>query len=196
MSIHHFSDASENGYGQCSYLRLVNQDGKIHCSLLVGKSRVPPKKFVSIPRLELTAAVLSVKMACTLRKELGIKVAKEIFWTDSQVVLAYIRSNSKRFKVFVANRVQQIHENTSINQWAYVPTSDNPADDASRGLDAVKQSPDSRWFNGPSFLWKTEDLWPEFNQDGADIEHDPEVKKDVTVNLLQVSTEVLANGEE
>ena len=104
LSIHHFSDASENGYGQCSYLRLVNQDGKIHCSLLVGKSRVPPKKFVSIPRLELTAAVLSVKMACTLRKELGIKVAKEIFWTDSQVVLAYIRSNSKRFKVFVANQ--------------------------------------------------------------------------------------------
>ena len=96
----------------------------------------------------------------------------------------------------MANRVQQIHENTSINQWAYVPTSDNPSDDASRGLDAVKQSPDSRWFNGPSFLRKTEDLWPEFNQDGADIEHDPEVKKDVTVNLLQVSTEVLANGEE
>ena len=57
ISIHHFSDASEHGYGQCSYIRYVNEDGLIHCSLLLGKSRVFPKKLISVPRLELTAAV-------------------------------------------------------------------------------------------------------------------------------------------
>ena len=61
-SLHHFSDASEEGYGQSTYLRLVNVSGKIHCCLLMGKSRVTPKKYVTIPRLELVAAVLSVKI--------------------------------------------------------------------------------------------------------------------------------------
>ena len=75
---------------------------------------------MSIPRLELTAAVLSVKVACLLRKELQTDGLKERFWTDSQVVLAYIRSSSKRFKVFVANRIHQTKKNTRVDQWHYV----------------------------------------------------------------------------
>ena len=57
-SLHHFSDAIERGYGQDSYLRLVDNRGKIHCTLLTGKSRVAPVRYVSIPRLELTAATI------------------------------------------------------------------------------------------------------------------------------------------
>ena len=87
-SLNHFSDASEKGYGQCSYIQLVNDEGKIHCSLLVGKSKVTPKKFLSNPRLELTAAVLSVKMACLIKKELNLGNITERFWTNSQMVLA------------------------------------------------------------------------------------------------------------
>ena len=67
-SLQHFPDASEKGYGQCSYIQLINDEGEIHCSLLVGKSRVTPKEFLSAPRLELTAAVLSVKMACLIKR--------------------------------------------------------------------------------------------------------------------------------
>ena len=85
-SLHHFLDASEKEYGHCSYIWLVNDEGKIHCSLLVGKSRVTPKKFLSTPRLELT--VLSVKMACLIKKELNLGNITERFWTDSQMVLA------------------------------------------------------------------------------------------------------------
>ena len=59
--VHHFSDASEDGYGQCLYLRIIDQFGAIHCSLLTGKSRVSPIKFVSIPRLELTAVTLFIR---------------------------------------------------------------------------------------------------------------------------------------
>ena len=68
VSLHHFSVASEFGYGQCSYIRLVNKTGGVHCSLLLGKSRTVPKKFVSMPRLELNAAVLSVKMTSVEEK--------------------------------------------------------------------------------------------------------------------------------
>ena len=114
-SLHHFSDASDIGYGQASYLRMVNEDGKVHCCLLIGKSRVTPLKVVSVPRLELTAAVLSVKICQQLKQELNIEEdiseVEEFFWTDSQVVLNYISNESKRFKVFVANRVQMIRNN-------------------------------------------------------------------------------------
>ena len=58
--LNNFSDACQSGYGQCSYIRFVNDKAQIHCCLLIGKSRVTPLKFISIPRLELTAAVLSV----------------------------------------------------------------------------------------------------------------------------------------
>ena len=116
-SLHHFSDASECGYGQTTYLRMVNDLEEVHCSLTFGKSRVAPIKYVSIPRLELTAATLSVKISKILRDELDIHISSEVFWTDKQVVLGYINSDSRRFKIFVANRVQFIRDNTDIEQW-------------------------------------------------------------------------------
>ena len=194
-SLHHFSDASEKGYGQCSYIRLKNDEGKIHCSLLVGKFKVTSKKFLSIPRLELTAAVLSVKMACLIRKELNFGNIAEKFWTDSQVVLAYIRSTTKRFKVFVANRVQKIQEHSDVNQWNYVKGKDNPADDASRGLDPRKETSSSRWFTGPAFLWQREEVWPSCSEATCVGDDDPEIKRDVKVNAVQLVNDVLENVE-
>ena len=79
--IHHFSDASEEVHGQASYLTLVKYQGVIHCFLLIWKAIVSPLKHVSIPRLELVAARLSVKIALLLREELDIKINKEDFWT-------------------------------------------------------------------------------------------------------------------
>ena len=93
--LHHFSDASTNGYGQCSYIRLENDKGKIHCSLVLGKARVAPLKMVTIPRLELTAAVVSVRVSEMLRQELQYEGVQEIFWMDSKVVLGYIKNDSK-----------------------------------------------------------------------------------------------------
>ena len=131
----------------------MNDEGEIHCSSLVGKSRVTPKKFLSTSRLELTAAVLSVKIACLIRKELNLGNITERFWTDSQVVLTYIRSTTKRFKVFVANQVQKIQEHSDgKSQWKYLKGRDNPVDDALRGLDPRKETSSSRWFSGPAFL--------------------------------------------
>ncbi|KAL6463232.1 hypothetical protein MHYP_G00276230 [Metynnis hypsauchen] len=77
--LHHFSDASISGYGQCSYLRLSNEDGDVHCALVIGKSRVAPTKLTTIPRLELTAAVVSVKVSNVLKEELGYANVQEFF---------------------------------------------------------------------------------------------------------------------
>ena len=125
---------------------MVDEKDRVHSSLLLGKSRVAPKKFISVPRLELNAAVLSVKIACLLKKELNLGEVEEWFWTDSKVVLGYIKNDVRRFKTFVANRIQQIRENTEVRQWQYVPTRENPADDAFRGLNAERVHSGSRWF--------------------------------------------------
>ena len=177
--LHHFSDASTTGYGQCSYVRLVDDKGQIHCSLIMGKARVAPLKMVTIPRLELTAAVVSVRISDMLRQELRYESVEEIFWTDSKVVLGYIKNDSKRFHVFVANRVQQIRDQTSPSQWRHVETKCNPADDASRGITAKELVESSRWISGPEFLWTPEDQWPQplENQDLVTPSDDPEVKK-------------------
>lgn len=155
VEIHHFSDASTEGYGQCSYLRLVDNKEHVHCSLLMSKSKVAPVKFVTIPRLELAAAVVSVKISALLQQELQFPNAQEYFWTDSKVVIGYIRNDARRFHIFVANRVQQIRSHTSPSQWRYVESGLNPADSASRGISANTLVYKSNWFRGPDFLWDT-----------------------------------------
>ena len=74
------------------------------------KACVAPLKYISIPRMELTAATLSAKQSAFLRKELQYPDIKEAFWTDSQAVLGYIANESRKFKIFVANRLEMIKE--------------------------------------------------------------------------------------
>ena len=87
ISLHNFSDASEIGYGQCSYLRVVDENENIHCSLIMDKTRVAPRNFVFIRRLELVAAVLSVKISNMIKKELQLQGIDEYFRTESRIVL-------------------------------------------------------------------------------------------------------------
>ena len=82
-SLHPFFDAIKSGYGQGSYLKMENEKGDINCCLIFGKSRVAPVKYVSIPRLELTTATLSVNISMMLKEELDIHITSESFWTDS-----------------------------------------------------------------------------------------------------------------
>ena len=130
--VHHFFDTSEEGYAQCSYLRLINEFGIIHCSLLIRKSRVSPIRYVLIPRLELTAATLTIKLSKLIKKELNIEDYEEKYWTDHKVILVYINNEVKHFKIFVANRDQKIKENSNKEQRKYISSRDNPVDD---GLD-------------------------------------------------------------
>ena len=193
VTLHHFSDASEEGYGQVSYLRLVDTENKIQCAFLMGKSRVALLKFVSIPGLELTAATLSVKISKLIRVELQYNIDKEYFWTDSQVVLGYLQNESKRFKVFVANRIQIIKEHSDVGQWQYVASKDNPADYASRGIIGKKRHKIDQWFNGPSFLWKDTNEWPPSAKiPEVDSNNDPEIKRVAVVNMVGQKQDILS----
>ncbi|VDI83955.1 Hypothetical predicted protein [Mytilus galloprovincialis] len=127
-------DGSELGYGACAYLRLVDGNDKITCSLVIGKARLAPIKQMSIPRLELSGAVTACRLYQILNDELEIKIDNVTFWTDSTIVLGYIRNTCRRFKTFVANRLSIIHNTTSLDQWRHVNSPSNPADIASRGI--------------------------------------------------------------
>lgn len=174
--LHHFSDASSSGYGECSYLRTVSKSGEVHCTLVMGKARVAPTKVTTIPRLELSAAVVATRTSDLLKREMELEGLQEYFWTDSKVVLGYINNDARRFHVFVANRIQRIKSSTEPRQWRYVASEDNPADHASRGLTA-KELVESNWFTGPSFLWQKE-LPKEEETKAEEIDsEDPELKK-------------------
>ena len=69
---------------------VVDESGKIHGNLIMGKSCVARLKYITIPRMEL-AATLSVKISVILRKEFQLPVTREIFWTDSEAV-SYVLS--------------------------------------------------------------------------------------------------------
>ncbi len=182
VQLHHFADASESGYGTVSYLRYCN-GSQVHCSFVLAKARVAPLKMVSIPRLELTAATLMVRVNHMLQKELKMHLDQVYFWTDSQTVLKYINNETSRFKTFVANRVEVIRNGSETSQWNYVPTECNPADDCSRGLSMEKLLKCERWFNGPQFLWKATSEWPgrSFALDETLSNQDPEVRVKVGV---------------
>ena len=157
--LHHFSDASEIGLGSVSYLRLVNGQGDVHCSFLSSKSRVAPLKTITIPRLELSAAAISVKQDKVLKRELEIPISSQsVFWTDSTAVLRYVKNETRRYHTFVANRVALIRGGSEPHQWNHVSGDMNPADDASRGLTADVFLSKGRWLMGPKYLWKPEHM--------------------------------------
>lgn len=144
-------------------------------------------KQTTIPRLELTAAVLAVRLDKMLKGQLQLELDQSVFWTDSTTVLNYIASETKRLHTFVANRVAVIREATEVAQWRYIGSKQNPADEASRGLSADDFLKCERWLKGPEFLMTGEMTWPKLEVNKPDVNlNDPEVKQDLTVNACVV----------
>ena len=164
--LHHFADASEGAYGSATYLRMINKNGEIHCSLIFGKGRLAPLKPLTIPRLELCAAVVASQNDLMIRRELQMPEleVQSVFWTDSVTVLCYLNNESKCFHTFVANRIQRIKNVCDPSQWHYVPSKDNPADLLTRGLTIDEFLKCNRWKIGPAFLWQPPNYWPTIPQ--------------------------------
>ena len=174
--LHIFCDASEAAFGAAGYMRQTSSDGNISCSLVMSRTRVAPLRNLTIVRLELQGAVLATRLAQSIKTALTKPVDETYFWTDSEVVLGYINNESRRFQTFVANRIAEIRDSTSPDQWRHVPGPLNPADDCSRGLVITELNTDGRWFRGPSFLQKAEVYWPVSARPQPLEDDDPEVK--------------------
>ncbi|XP_049284724.1 uncharacterized protein LOC125764469 [Anopheles funestus] len=164
--LHGFCDASTKAYGCAIYARYVDGNGDRQSRLVCSKSRVAPLKQLTLPRLELQAALLLAELYVRIKDVFGTRIQQTKWWTDSQVVLAWIRSDNSKWDVLVKNRVGKIQTATDVNDWRYVPTKLNPADIVSRGLPAsklVRYDTMRFWLNGPDFV--VTDLCPQPNID-------------------------------
>ncbi|KAL0902584.1 hypothetical protein ABMA27_000420 [Loxostege sticticalis] len=157
--LHVFADASELAYACVAYWRLIYPDGSIKLTLIASKARVSPLKPTSIPRLELQAALIASRIALVIKESHRKKPIRTYFWTDSMTVLQWLRSDARTFKPFVAHRLGEILENSSVKDWRWVPTDFNVADDATR-MRPINLDLSHRWFCGPSFLLKSLEDWP------------------------------------
>ena len=149
--LHVFADASEYTMCAVAYLRLA---------FVIGKCRVAPMRHLSIPRLELQAAVMAVRLKEQIVKEHESKIQICNFWTDSTTVLQWIQSSHRKQQVFVANRVAEILDTTNVSQWNHVSGINNPADIGTRALN-VDELKRSEWLTGPAWFKQRENEWPE-----------------------------------
>ena len=151
-----FSDASNEAFGACAYIRWQTKSNKYDTRLIAAKSTVAP---LTIPRLELQAAVLATRLYQSIAEESRLQFEKVTFFSDSNIVLSWIRSQAREFKPFVSARVAEIQSNSDPSQWRHMPGELNVADDISRGIPAQQLT--GRWKQGPEFLRLAEEEWPQ-----------------------------------
>ena len=158
--LHVFTDASQEAYGAVAYLRHEYQSGNTTVRFVMSRAKVTPLQSISVPRLELMAAIVGLQIAETVGQTIGLPKEKWTFWSDSLDVLHWVRGHSRQFKPFVSNRVAEIQMKTDPTQWRYTPTKENPADKLSRGMTANSLATDHTWWNGPEYLSQPEEMWP------------------------------------
>ncbi|XP_065088427.1 uncharacterized protein LOC135709909 [Ochlerotatus camptorhynchus] len=159
IQLHVFVDASENGFAAVAYLRFEEQ-GIVECALVGAKTKVAPLRFVSIPRLELQAAVIGARLANKIMESHKLTPVQRFFWTDARDVLCWLNSDHRKYNQFVVVRISEMQELTEPNEWNWIPSKLNVADDATKWQKLPDFAPTSRWFRGPEFLWGPKEQWP------------------------------------
>ena len=161
--IHVFCDASEEAYAAVVYVRNLYTREDVEQEVLVRQvkaaNKLAPKKCISVPKLELNAALLGARVARSIEASLPVKITRRRFWTDSSTVRNWIRATAAYYQVFVSNRIGEIQTLTEAEEWRFVPGVLNPADAATRSTLDGDIFP-SAWLSGPDFLLKPDSEWP------------------------------------
>ncbi|XP_014371634.2 uncharacterized protein LOC106721244 [Papilio machaon] len=155
VELHGFADASTAAYAAVVYVKALDDDGNPKITLLESKTKVAPLKQISVARLELCGALLLAKMLYQAAIHLKIPMGQVFAYTDSTVTLAWIEGQPIKWQTFVANRVTEIQTLLDNSAWRFVSSRDNPADLASRGIQADDLVASSLWWQGPTWLKET-----------------------------------------
>ena len=169
IELHTFTDASELALSAVSYLRIEHIDESVSVAFVIGKARVAPIKRMTIPNLELQAVVYGAQLAQFVKDEMDIEIHKQVFWSDSTTVLYWLRTPEIRHRIFIANRLAKILDVSSAQDWFYISSTRNPADDGTRGYNVHQMNVNSRWLLGPPFLSQNKNTWPK--QDLLSAQH-------------------------
>ncbi|XP_049288887.1 uncharacterized protein LOC125766869 isoform X2 [Anopheles funestus] len=177
--LHVFVDAGRDGYAAVAYLRF--QCGEhTEVSLVGGKAKVSPLKYMSIPRMELQAAVIGSRLAQTIQQSHDQRIDQRFLWTDSRDVMCWLHSDHRKYSIFVGHRVGEILENTTVSEWRWVPTKLNVADESTKWSNLQQHVNSSRWFTGPAFLKESITDWPPVEFLAKETEE--EARKTVTLH--------------
>lgn len=156
IELHCFCDASNKAYCSVVYFRFCLNDGSFKVSLVYSKARVNPKSVksgkLSIPKLELMAAVLGVRIVQIILSESTINFKKIVYWTDSSTVMIWLQ-NRKKLPVFESNRIKLILQYSKEEDWRWLSTKVNIADIGTRD-NTINLTSDCEWFHGPKFLYE------------------------------------------
>ena len=157
-------DASLQAYGTVVYLQCVYNDGTVSSRLVASKCKAAPLKPMTVPRLELSGAVLGLHLTQHLALVLGLPMQSVTFYSDRMDVLRWIRGHGQSFRPFVANRIREIQIVTEPSQWQHVPTGENPADLSTRGATPDELLKNSLWWHGPKWLLSEDKAgWPKMD---------------------------------
>ena len=176
FDLHGFGDASEKAYGACVYCSYETRNRKFKSFLLCSKTRVAPLKTVSLPKLELCAALLLANLIDSVKNALQGRVRNIYLWSDSTIVLCWIQTSPHELKTFFANRVAEIQALTADAEWNHVPTGDNPADMLSRGISVETIIENRKWWHGPTWMSSKKE-WPpqQLHGNAEDLGRKPEL---------------------
>ncbi|XP_076660817.1 uncharacterized protein LOC143364246 [Halictus rubicundus] len=158
QQLHVFVDASERAYAAAAYIRTSNPH-RTQVTLVAAKTKTAPLQSLSLPRLELCAAVLGARLLSHLRREMGLQFDTSHLWSDSTVTLAWLHGEPTRWRTFVANRVAEFHRTVPDVRLHHVGSQDNPADCASRGIPASQLASHPLWWHGPAWLTEHPTTW-------------------------------------
>lgn len=184
VQLHIFVDASELAYASVAYFRIESPDG-VKVSLVSAKVKVAPKQPLSIPRMELMAAVLGVRLANTICDISNIQIESRYFWSDSNTVLCWLNADPRNYKQFVMHRIGEVIEHSKPSEWRYIPTKENVADDATKWKSNFEFNMNNRWFKGPAFLKNNQSDWPKNKLNTS------EEAKELKAHITMVHREVI-----
>ncbi|XP_047995968.1 uncharacterized protein LOC125233866 isoform X2 [Leguminivora glycinivorella] len=182
IELHCFSDAAETAYAACIYVKSISESGEQKVHLLCARDRIAPIRRTSIPRLELAGCLLAAQTYAAVVRAWRRPVSRTIFWTDSSCCLAWLKTDRSKLKTFVANRVAAIDSLAPGATWRHVPTKQNPSDLATRGVDPQHVAGTALWWEGPEFLLKPENEWPELNAVEPEVLPETKVTSMLTTN--------------
>ncbi|XP_055909038.1 uncharacterized protein LOC129943861 [Eupeodes corollae] len=170
FQIHIFADASTKAYGSVAFLKCTSYSGEITTSFLCAKNRVAPLKMdgsseLTLPKLELTAALIAARLHAYLQRCLKLASAKYFLWTDSNIALNWIQGDVQRWQPYVQNRVDEIRRLTTVSQWNHCRGKDNPADLLTRGVSGKILQKSELWAKGPIWLEDSDNTQLDDNDD-------------------------------
>ena len=189
MQLHVFCDAAEIACGAVAYFHTETR-GSINVSFVISKTRLVPIKTLTVPQLELPAAVMASKLKYKIFEESDLEINETYLWSDSEwsfTTSATPREDSAP-TVYVSQRVAEIVSSSDVKEWHYIPSKMNIVDDCTRVKKIQELTPRCRWITVPEFVMLPKADWPSTKEEPVINEEELQIKDSVPAVSTSLST--------